>query len=112
MVYDPRPASHSGCGPLLKIRVLIRSRGRFNIGDSGQQIHINCGPTDPEHSRHPCFKLESREHLETLKKAIYDHHVRGGPAAPMAADKPGEVDSGRETVHTPCLLIEYYEYLR
>ncbi|KAJ5180523.1 hypothetical protein N7492_003733 [Penicillium capsulatum] len=73
----------------------------FNIGSSGQQIHINCGPTDPKHSRHPCFKLESREHLEILKRAIYDHHVRGGPAAPMAADKPGEMDSGTQGKEYP-----------
>lgn len=67
---------------------------RFNIGSSGQQIHINEGSTDPEHSRHPCFKLPSLEELEEVKKSIYDHKVRGGPAAPMAADKPGEADSG------------------
>lgn len=52
------------------------------------------GPTDPEHTRHPCFKLATREELEDLKKNIHDHYARGGPAAPMAADKPGEMDSG------------------
>jgi hypothetical protein len=68
---------------------------RFNIGSSGQQIHITCGPTDPTSTRHPCFKLPGREELEAMKKSIYDHHIRGGPAAPMAADKPGEEDSGK-----------------
>lgn len=67
---------------------------RFNIGSSGQQIHVTMGPTDPEHTRHPCFKLGSREELEDLKKNIHDHFARGGPAAPMAADKPGTMDSG------------------
>lgn len=30
-----------------------------------------------------------------MKKSIYDHHVRGGPSAPMAADKPGDLNSGK-----------------
>jgi hypothetical protein len=69
---------------------------RFNIGSSGQQIHITDHiAADPESTRHPCFKINSREELEQLKKSIYDHHVRGGPAAPLTADKPGEVDSGQ-----------------
>ena len=67
---------------------------RFDIGSSGQQVHITCGPTDPKHSRHPCFKLPGRDELEAIKKSIYDHHIRGGPAAPMAADQPGEEGSG------------------
>lgn len=67
---------------------------RFDIGSSGQQVHISFGSTDPLSSRHPCFKLSSREELEELKTNIYDHHVRGGAAAPLAADKPGEVNSG------------------
>jgi hypothetical protein len=67
---------------------------RFNIGSGGQQIHVTMGPTDPEHTRHPCFKLDTREDLEAMKKKIHDHYARGGPAAPMAADKPGDMDSG------------------
>ncbi|KAJ5392118.1 hypothetical protein N7509_007608 [Penicillium cosmopolitanum] len=68
----------------------------FNIGSSGQQIHItDHNAEDPNSTRHPCFKINSREELEALKKSIYDHHVRGGPAAPLTADKPGEVDSGQ-----------------
>jgi hypothetical protein len=58
-------------------------------------VHITFGTTDPNSSRHPCFKLDSREELEEIKTSIYDHHLRGGPAAPMAADKPGEMDSGK-----------------
>lgn len=68
---------------------------RFDIGSSGQQVHISFGATDPEANRHPCFKLSSPEELEELKASIYDHHVRGGAAAPMAADKPGDVNSGK-----------------
>ncbi|KAJ6013355.1 hypothetical protein N7540_007946 [Penicillium herquei] len=73
----------------------------FDIGSSGQQIHINEGSTDPKHSRHPCFKLDTREELEALKKSIHDHHIRGGPSAPMAADKPGEMDSGTQGKEYP-----------
>lgn len=84
-----RPGPHSW-----GVMVALTGFSRFNIGSSGQQIHINEGTTDPTHSRHPCFKLGSRDELETLKKAIHEHHVRGGRSAPMAADKPGEMDSG------------------
>lgn len=77
---------------------------RFNIGSSGQQIHINCGPTDPTHSRHVCFKLPSHQDLEEIKKSIYDHHVRGGLSAPMAADKPGVLNSGRLKTRN-CTLV-------
>ncbi|KAJ5498593.1 hypothetical protein LT330_004196 [Penicillium expansum] len=73
----------------------------FNIGSSGQQVHISFGATDPLSGRHPCFKLSSREELEELKTSIHDHHVRGGPAAPMAADTPGEVNSGSQGKEYP-----------
>ncbi|CDM27058.1 hypothetical protein DTO013E5_4246 [Penicillium roqueforti] len=73
----------------------------FNIGSSGQQVHITHGATDPQASRHPCFKLPSREELEEIKTSIYNHHVRGGPAAPMAADKPGEANSGTQGKEYP-----------
>lgn len=71
-------------------------KSRFDIGSSGQQIHVTCGPTDPKSTRHPCFKLPGRNELEAIRKSIFDHHIRGGPAAPMAADKPGEEGSGRQ----------------
>ncbi|KAJ5770592.1 uncharacterized protein N7511_002643 [Penicillium nucicola] len=73
----------------------------FNLGSSGQQIHVSVGTTDPTATRHPCFKLDTREDLEAIKKNIYDHHVRGGAAAPMAADKPGEQDSGTQGKEYP-----------
>jgi hypothetical protein len=76
---------------------------RFNLGSSGQQIHVTIGATDPSSTRHPCFKLDSREELEEIKTSIYEHHVRGGAAAPMAADKPGEQNSGKMSV-LKCVL--------
>lgn len=50
--------------------------------------------TEPKSSRHPCFKLESPEALLQLRQRIWDHHQKGGAAAPKEADKPGEADSG------------------
>lgn len=73
-------------------------------------MHITHGATDPQASRHPCFKLPSREELEEIKTSIYNHHVRGGPAAPMAADKPGEANSGErclDIIPAYGLLINY-----
>ncbi|CAI7601998.1 unnamed protein product [Penicillium viridicatum] len=49
--------------------------------------------TDPQSSRHSFFKLSSREELEEIKTSIHNHHVWGGSAAPMAPDKPGEINS-------------------
>ncbi|KAJ6051853.1 uncharacterized protein N7446_006490 [Penicillium canescens] len=73
----------------------------FNLGSSGQQIHVTIGSTDPTSTRHPCFKLDSREELDEIKTSIYEHHIRGGPAAPLAADKPGEQDSGTQGKEYP-----------
>jgi hypothetical protein len=69
----------------------------FDIGASGQQVHVAIGkPSDFEalSSRHPCFKLESPDALLKLRRRIWEHYERGGEAAPKAADKPGEDDSG------------------
>jgi hypothetical protein len=57
-------------------------------------VHVSFGTTDPTGTRHPCFKLGSREDLERMKTRIYEHYLRKGPAAPMAADMPGAMDSG------------------
>lgn len=68
---------------------------RFNITpDGSQQIHIAFGTNEPDSSRHPCLRLGSLDDLQTLRQRIWDHHVKGGPAAPMAVDKPGEAISG------------------
>jgi hypothetical protein len=66
----------------------------FDIGTSGQQVHIAFGPKEPESSRHPCFKIESPEKLLELQKRVYAHFEKGDEAAPRAADKPGEENSG------------------
>jgi len=68
---------------------------RFNIGgSSGQQVHIAFGKNDSSSSRHPCFRLGSLEDLQKLQTRVYDHYQRGGSSAPMAADKPGDQNSG------------------
>jgi catechol 2,3-dioxygenase-like lactoylglutathione lyase family enzyme len=76
----------------------------FNMGTSGQQVHIAIGkPEDFEHtsSRHPCFKLGSVEDLIALRQRVWTHYERGGEAAPKEADKPGEKNSGAEGVEYP-----------
>lgn len=76
----------------------------FDIGSSGQQVHIAFGKpedfTNPS-SRHPCFKLGSGEELAVLQKKVYDHLEKGGNAAPKEADKPGEKNSGAVGVEYP-----------
>ncbi|KAL4778177.1 hypothetical protein BJX76DRAFT_156857 [Aspergillus varians] len=73
----------------------------FNIGTSGQQVHVAPGINESQSSsRHPCFKLESQEKLLELQQRIWEHHERGGVAAPLAADKPGE-NSGTKGVEYP-----------
>lgn len=66
----------------------------FDIGESGQQIHIALGLNEQKSSRHPCFRLESPGALLQLRQRIWEHYEQGGPAAPKEADKPGEIDSG------------------
>jgi catechol 2,3-dioxygenase-like lactoylglutathione lyase family enzyme len=64
----------------------------FDIGTSGQQVHVAFGaPEDFKHasSQHPCFKR------------IWEHFERGGEAAPVQADRPGEKNSGAEGVEYP-----------
>ncbi|KAH3915251.1 hypothetical protein HBI56_013710 [Parastagonospora nodorum] len=76
----------------------------FDLGTSGQQVHIAIGkPADFTHasSRHPCFRVGSVEDLMALRQRIWEHHERGGEAAPKEADKPGEKNSGAEGVEYP-----------
>jgi catechol 2,3-dioxygenase-like lactoylglutathione lyase family enzyme len=72
---------------------------RFDVGSSGQQVHVSFGTNESDSRRHPCFKLDSREDLEEIKTRIFEHSVRGGLGAPMAADKPGETNSGMLPSH-------------
>lgn len=71
----------------------------FDIGASGQQVHIslpkhdadvsNVGKEAPQLSRHPCFRVGSPEALLRLQERVYEHFTRGGGDAPVAADEPG-----------------------
>lgn len=67
----------------------------YDIGTSGQQVHIAFGPQEVDSSRHPCFKLESPEKLVELQNKVWEHYERKDESSPRAADKPGEVNSGR-----------------
>ncbi|KAJ9605718.1 hypothetical protein H2200_009567 [Cladophialophora chaetospira] len=76
----------------------------FDIGSSGQQIHVAFGvPSDFEKlsRRHPCFKLGSPDALLELRQRIWDHFERGGDAAPKEADRPGAANSGEQGVEYP-----------
>jgi hypothetical protein len=69
----------------------------FDIGSSGQQVHIAPGSNEEKSPRHPCFKLGSPEELVELvelRARIWAHYERGGEAAPLEADRPGVVNSG------------------
>lgn len=77
----------------------------FDIGSSGQQVHVACydetkSPAG-ESPRHPCFKLESPDKLVELRKKIYEHFERGGPGAPVMADRPGNENSGSQGQEYP-----------
>lgn len=76
----------------------------FDIGTSGQQVHIAFGkPGDFafESGRHPCFCVGDGEALLALRRAIYAHFEKGGPGAPRAADAPGEESSGAKGKEYP-----------
>ncbi|KAF2193174.1 hypothetical protein K469DRAFT_551609 [Zopfia rhizophila CBS 207.26] len=77
------------------------SLGWFDIGTSGQQIHIAFGENDPDSSRHPCFRIESGKALLALRKRVWDHYQRADAAAPLAADEPGKEDSGDKGIEYP-----------
>ncbi|KAF2115988.1 hypothetical protein BDV96DRAFT_62088 [Lophiotrema nucula] len=77
----------------------------FDIGSSGQQIHISIQKHDqdttvPNSSRHPCFRIGSPEALIALQKRILQHLDAGGKDAPMACDAVGK-SSGPTTVEYP-----------
>ncbi|KAH6616373.1 Glyoxalase/Bleomycin resistance protein/Dihydroxybiphenyl dioxygenase [Boeremia exigua] len=76
----------------------------FDIGSSGQQVHIAFGqPSDfaAPSSQHPCFRVASAEALEQLREAVWKHFERGGEGAPSAADRPGAEASGAKGVEYP-----------
>ncbi|KAI5452751.1 hypothetical protein NCC49_000498 [Naganishia albida] len=79
----------------------------FNIGHSGQQVHIAFPATEAELAdnraarRHPCFTLASQEAMAQLQARIWAHFERGGEGAPVQADKPGDVNSGAQGKEYP-----------
>lgn len=73
----------------------------FDIGDSGQQVHIAFGPEEVESRRHPCFSLPSGEALLSLQTRIWEHFQKGGHSAPRQADQPGKQNSGEQGVEYP-----------
>lgn len=77
----------------------------FDIGTSGQQVHISLPKHDhdtirDDASRHPCFRVGSPEALLALQRRVYAHWQRGGEGAPTAADAPGE-SSGEKAPEYP-----------
>jgi hypothetical protein len=77
----------------------------FDIGDSGQQVHIAPGTNEAKSSRHPCFKIGSPELLIELRARIWAHFERGGEAAPTEADQPGGVNSGMFFVYSCVTMV-------
>ncbi|OAA66981.1 glyoxalase family protein [Niveomyces insectorum RCEF 264] len=79
----------------------------FNIGDSGQQIHVAFGrdaefaADAPRSSRHPCFRVANQEALLTLQKRIWAHRQAGTAGAPQECDEPGGESSGSKGVEYP-----------
>ncbi|KAH7134522.1 hypothetical protein B0J13DRAFT_625737 [Dactylonectria estremocensis] len=74
----------------------------FDIGSSGQQLHVAFGRNvDPTSAQHPCFGVANEEALLALQVKIWDHHKAGGKAAPMSADEPGQRSSGAQGVEYP-----------
>lgn len=73
----------------------------FDIGTSGQQVHIAFGPDEVESRRHPCFQLPSAEALYELQTRIWQHHAKRDKSAPRQADEPGQANSGAKGVEYP-----------
>ncbi|KAE8349105.1 Glyoxalase/Bleomycin resistance protein/Dihydroxybiphenyl dioxygenase [Aspergillus coremiiformis] len=73
----------------------------FDIAGGPQQVHIGFGTNEPNSSRHPCFRIDSLEDLQKLQHRIWEHHVRGGRAAPIQADQPGGPISGNMSAEFP-----------
>ncbi|KAK3984256.1 hypothetical protein QBC44DRAFT_301703 [Cladorrhinum sp. PSN332] len=94
----------------------------FDIGSSGQQVHVAFGREGIDFSeeargasRHPCFKVGGGvEELKALQGRVWGHYLRGLRAkekgegegedvlgAPMGCDEPGEVNSGAQGPEYP-----------
>ncbi|KAE8150394.1 hypothetical protein BDV25DRAFT_112461 [Aspergillus avenaceus] len=79
----------------------VETTAWYNIADGPQQVHIGFGVNEPDSPRHPCFRLGSLDDLQNLQKKIWEHHLRGGSAAPVQVDKPGGPISGEMTAEYP-----------
>ena len=68
----------------------------FDIGTSGQQVHVACrGESEIESPRHPCFKINSPEELLDLQRKVFAHYEKQTTSSPRSADRPGEANSGK-----------------
>lgn len=88
-------ASTLGLTPRAVPAAQVHELAWYDIGTSGQQIHISLPKHDDDlirddSSRHPCFRVGSPQALLELQRRIYAHWQRGGDDAPKAADAPGE----------------------
>lgn len=71
----------------------------FDIGTSGQQVHVACrGESEIESPRHPCFKIGSPQELLDLQNKIFQHYEKRTASSPRSADKPGEANSGEKFI--------------
>ncbi|KAI8244476.1 hypothetical protein K4K55_005033 [Colletotrichum sp. SAR 10_96] len=67
----------------------------FDIGTSGQQLHIAFGAnSDLDAVRHLCFKVETQKALLDLQVKLWEHHKRGDDTAPLSVDTPGVISTG------------------
>ncbi|KAK0667492.1 hypothetical protein QBC41DRAFT_304314 [Cercophora samala] len=84
----------------------------FDIGTSGQQVHIAFGRPEVDFtdearqaSRHPCFKVGSLEELGELQRRVWEHFTGKGEewdgGRPLGCDEPGKEDSGAKGVEYP-----------
>ena len=75
----------------------------FNIGSSGQQIHITSQhhldeaqtKAQVESPRHPCFKISSEDKLDRLQDLVWQMYQKGEEGAPLHCDKQAENSSGQ-----------------
>ncbi|KXJ86289.1 glyoxalase family protein [Microdochium bolleyi] len=102
----PRPVPAAQAGRLAWFDIISASASSPESQPQPlQQVHIAFGnPRDFEHlesTRHPCFRVGSPESLLQLQQRVHEHFQRGGPGAPLAADKPGEENSGAKGAEYP-----------
>ncbi|KAJ1327950.1 glyoxylase I family protein [Microdochium nivale] len=98
----PRPVPAAQAGRLAWYDIIPGSSQSSSQQPSPQQVHIAFGkPQDFDHlesTRHPCFRVGSPEALLELQRRVRAHLERGGAGAPLAADRPGEENSGAKGV--------------